>query len=201
MDKKILREHHKNVKDVILKRLSEFSEVSKKGEREIFREMCFCLLTAGASAELGIKTIEYLGDIIFIGTEEEIVSKLKEVYRFYNIRGNYIFLARESFRNINWDLSGIELRDNIVQNVKGLSYKEASHFLRNIGYKGYAILDKHIIGLMFKLGLVSFNRPPKNRQEYLELEEIFRAFSKEIGIDFDELDLVLWSYKTGEVLK
>jgi thermostable 8-oxoguanine DNA glycosylase len=28
-----------------------------------------------------------------------------------------------------------------------------------------------------------------------------RQFSGEVGIDFDELDLVLWSMKTGEILK
>jgi thermostable 8-oxoguanine DNA glycosylase len=28
-----------------------------------------------------------------------------------------------------------------------------------------------------------------------------RRFARDIRIDFDELDLVLWSMKTGEVLK
>ena len=28
-----------------------------------------------------------------------------------------------------------------------------------------------------------------------------REFADKVGIDFDELDLVLWSMKTGEVLK
>jgi thermostable 8-oxoguanine DNA glycosylase len=28
-----------------------------------------------------------------------------------------------------------------------------------------------------------------------------RQFAIDVGIDFDELDLVLWSIKTGEILK
>jgi thermostable 8-oxoguanine DNA glycosylase len=28
-----------------------------------------------------------------------------------------------------------------------------------------------------------------------------RQFAVSVGIDFDELDLVLWSIKTGEILK
>jgi len=44
-------------------------------------------------------------------------------------------------------------------------------------------------------------KPPGNRTLYLETEERLRFFARDIGIDFDELDLVLWSMKTGEVLK
>jgi len=34
-----------------------------------------------------------------------------------------------------------------------------------------------------------------------EIEQEFGRFAKDIGVDFDELDLVLWSMKTGEILK
>src|SRR3989339_852298 len=47
------------------------------------------------------KTIEHLGDIIFTGTEEDIKTKLKEVYRFYNKRAAYIRLARAHFFQID----------------------------------------------------------------------------------------------------
>ena len=32
-------------------------------------------------------------------------------------------------------------------------------------------------------------------------EERLRRFARDTGVDFDELDLVLWSMKTGEILK
>ncbi len=197
-----LKNHHSSNREIIQNRLNEFSDIIKrKDEKEIFKELCFCILTAGASAELGIKTINHIGDVIHDGSEEEIVSKLKEIYRFYNLRGNYIFLARKNFTIDILDLPQNERRDEIVKRIKGIGYKEASHFLRNIGYKDYAILDKHILNCLVELGVLENNVPPKNRNKYFEIEETLKKFSGEIGIDFDELDLVLWSWKTGKVLK
>lgn len=198
MEVKEILNHHKKFETEIKNRLNEFSNVGKD-RNEIFRELCYCILTAGASAELGLKTITHLGDVIFDGTEEEIVAKLKEIYRFYNIRGNYIFIARNNFKKINIDDENV--RNDLVENIKGIAMKESSHFLRNIGKKGYAILDKHIINCLFELNVLDSNKPPKNKKEYLEIENKMKDFSKEIGIDFDELDLVLWSFKTGKVLK
>lgn len=194
--------HHEQNKFIIRKRLGEFNKIKRnRDKKEFFRELCFCLLTAGTSAELGIKTINHLGGVIFYGNEKDILESLKEVYRFYNVRARYIFLARDKFKLVDFTKEGNELRDEIVKNILGIGYKEASHFLRNIGYKGYAILDKHIINCLFELGVIGEAVPPKNRNEYLEIEEKMKKFSEKIGIDFDELDLVLWSWKTGKVLK
>ena len=96
-----------------------------------------------------------------------------------------------------------ERRDWLAQEtrIKGLGFKEASHFLRNIGLKGHAILDKHVLNCLADLKVVDTPKPPTTRMRYLETEEILRQFARDIGIDFDELDLVLWSMKTGEILK
>ena len=198
---KKLKEHYLKVKPLIKKRMKEFSETFEKGEKEIFRGLCFCILTAGTSAELGIKTIKELGDLIFYGSKEEIVEKLKKCYRFYNLRGEYIFLARNSFNIADLNLNHFERREILVKKIKGLGYKESSHFLRNIGFKGYAILDKHVINLLFDLGVLETNKKPKNKNEYLEIERKMHEFSEKIKINFDDLDLVLWSFKTGKVLK
>jgi N-glycosylase/DNA lyase len=85
--------------------------------------------------------------------------------------------------------------------VKGLGNKEASHFLRNIGFKGYGILDKHIVRCLFELGVIDSPKPPTTRGRYLQAENSMRRFAADAQINFDELDLVLWSLKTGEVLK
>ena len=199
MNIKNIKQHHGRVRPLILERLQEFSDVKSKGNKEVFRELCYCLLTAGTSAELGIKTIEHLGDVIFYGSEQEIAGKLKECYRFYNIRAGYIFLARQSFKYV--DLNADNVREQLVKNIKGLGMKEASHFLRNIGFKEYAILDKHAVNCLFELGVIYSNKPPKNKNEYLEIEEKMKNFANKINVYFDELDLVLWSFKTGKVLK
>jgi len=49
--------------------------------------------------------------------------------------------------------------------------------------------------------LVEKNEKPKNAKEYLEIEQKFIDFSKEIDIGVDELDLLLWSRKNGRILK
>ena len=97
----------------------------------------------------------------------------------------------------------LERRDWLVREkgIKGLGYKEASHFLRNIGFRGYAILDKHVLNCLAELKIIDDAKPPSTRSKYLTVEEKLRKFAAAIGIDFDEMDLVLWSMKTGEILK
>ena len=85
--------------------------------------------------------------------------------------------------------------------INGIGYKEASHFLRNIGYCGYAILDKHILRTLHEINLIDSPQPPSTKKKYLAVEELMLNFSDRIKIDFDELDLLLWSNKTGEILK
>ena len=199
MNKKELIQHYEKFKPEIKNRLNEFEQIDKENKKELFKELCYCLLTAGTSAELSLKTIEYIGGVIHYGTEEEIIAKLKEIYRFYNIRGNYIFLARDKFKDL--DITNENIREQLVDEIKGLGMKEASHFLRNIGFKGYAILDKHIIQCLYELNVLENNKPPKSIKHYLEIEEIMKSFSNKINISMDELDLVLWSWKTGKVLK
>ena len=97
----------------------------------------------------------------------------------------------------------LERRDWLVKEkrIKGLGYKEASHFLRNIGLKGYAILDKHILRSLAELNFIEDPTPPNTRSKYLTIENKLKEFAKQVEIDFDEMDLVLWSLKTGEILK
>jgi len=194
-------EKHKNshIKEVIDSRMKEFENVPKNFD-DLFRELVFCILTAGTSAELGIKTIDHLGDVIFTGSEKDIQKKLKEVYRFHTIRAGYIYQARENFRNL--DINDSDIRINIVQNIKGIGMKEASHFLRNIGMKNVAIIDFHIIDLLVKHGVVEPLKPKTmTPKKYLEIEEILKKLSQHTGTNLGELDLYLWYEETGKVLK
>jgi N-glycosylase/DNA lyase len=96
-----------------------------------------------------------------------------------------------------------ERRDWLAQEreIKGLGYKESSHFLRNIGFKDYGILDKHVLRCLSEVGVIESPKPPTTRRRYLESETAMRDFARSVRINFDELDLVLWSMKTGEILK
>ena len=91
-------------------------------------------------------------------------------------------------------------RDWLVKNIKGLGYKEASHFLRNIGHENFAIIDFHIIDLLVRYNLVL--RPKYlTLAKYFEIENLLRKIAKKSDLTLAELDLYLWYMETGKILK
>jgi len=185
------------VSKLINKRIAEFSSIPRDFN-SLFSELSFCILTAGTSAELGIKTINYLGETLYNGTFADIHKKLKEVYRFHTIRAEYLFQARENFKKIN--LNSPTIREDLVKNIKGLGMKEASHFLRNIGFKAYSIIDFHIIDILAKNKII--NKPKSlTKNKYLEIEQILKDLADKLKMSLAELDLYLWFLETGKVLK
>src|SRR3989338_337530 len=98
------------IKDVISKRVNEFKSIPRTFN-DLFRELVFCILTAGTSADLGLRTISHLGTTIFTGSQDEIRKKLKEIYRFHTLRAGYIYEARENFRNI--DINSKNIRNDL----------------------------------------------------------------------------------------
>ena len=136
-------------------------------------------------------------------------SRLKELTR--NVRFNenkvkYIIEVRKKFPEIKERINTMpanQLREWLASKngVKGFGPKESAHFLRNIGFKGYAILDKHILNSLIEFGVVDEIKMPLNRDRYLGIEGKMKVFSNEIGIPMDELDLLFWSIETGKVFK
>lgn len=210
-----IRATHKARRKEIQARLLEFEEVWRRGsDARLWEELVFCIFTAGASARMGMKSIEAVRPFLLDGRRAEMTRALKQAgaHRFPVARPGYIVIARKYFREhcglrlrerLESFSDPIERRDWLAQEkrIKGLGYKEASHFLRNIGVRGYAILDKHVMRCLADLNVLDTARPPGTRNRYLEIEEKLRAVARDVKIDFDELDLVLWSMKTGEVLK
>ena len=92
-------------------------------------------------------------------------------------------------------------REWLVNNVKGLGYKEASHFLRNVGYNNVAILDRHILNLMVENKLLKEKPKTLNKKLYLDIENKLELLAKKLGLNLAELDFYMWYLKTGEVLK
>ncbi len=210
-----IRATHKARRKEIRARLGEFEEVWRDGsDARLWEELVFCIFTAGASARMGLKSIEAVRPLLWNGEEAEMTGALKRAgaHRFPVARPGYIVIARNYLR----EHCGLRLREQLEsfsdpierrdwlareKRIKGLGYKEASHFLRNIGLMGHAILDKHVLRCLADLEVVESSRPPSTRARYLEIEERLKGVARDVGIDFDELDLVLWSMKTGEVLK
>ncbi|MDT7541952.1 MAG: N-glycosylase/DNA lyase [Acidobacteriota bacterium] len=208
-----IRNAHRERRDAIQLRLAEFEDVRRAASDErLWEELVFCIFTAGASARMGLRSVEAVRPLLAAGTHEELAGALTGRHRYPRSRSGYIVVTREHLR----ESCAMRLRDRLesfadpverrewlarTRDIKGIGYKESSHFLRNVGYRGYAILDKHILRSLAELGVVESPDPPTTRARYLATEERLRDFAKGVGIDFDELDLVLWSMKTGEILK
>ena len=197
----------------IEKRLAEFGDVWKRGnDARLWEEMVFCFFTGGCSAKMGLRSIEAVRPLLEKGTQPELANALTGVHRYPNARSRYVVASRE-FLKQHCDLKiraklesfdcRIERRDWLVKEkgIKGLGYKEASHFLRNVGFRGYAILDKHVLRCLAELKIIEEPKPPNTRSRYLMVEEKLKNLTHTANIDFDEMDLVLWSMKTGEILK
>jgi N-glycosylase/DNA lyase len=208
-----IRAAHRARRGEIRVRLAEFAAVWERGDdARLWEELVFCIFTAGASARMGLRSIEAVRPALGRAGHEELAARLSGVHRYPRARAGYIvhtrdFLARDCGMRLRERLESfadpLERRDWLARErgIKGLGYKEASHFLRNVGLRGYAILDKHILRSLDELGVIESPVPPANRARYLDTEQRLRRFARDVRIDFDELDLVLWSMKTGEILK
>jgi len=199
-------------RDAIRTRLSEFKQVLQRSEEEVFAELCFCLLTPQSSAKTCWDAVTRLREknLLLKGSQQDIEPVLNSV-RFNDTKARYIVEARALFSKdaallikpqITSFYNPYELREWLVENVKGLGYKEASHFLRNIGLgEEFAILDRHILRNLAQLKVIPEVPATLTKKRYLEIEEKVRQFSIEIGIPMADLDLLLWSKETGWIFK
>lgn len=207
---KIYKEKQKDIE----KRLREFKEIWEKGSNEdIHAELSFCILTPQSKAVNAWKAITTLREngLLFNGSAEDIVEYLN-IVRFKNNKAKYLVALREQMQNEKGEMitkdffnSITDVKDKrewIVKNIKGMAYKEAGHFLRNVGFgKEIAILDRHILKNLVKLEVIEDVPKSLTPKLYLEIEEKMKAYCKFISIPMDSLDLLLWYKEAGEIFK
>ncbi len=192
------------ISKLVEQRIEEFRNIDKKSNDELFKEICFCLLTANFNAEKSIKIQSKIGECFLTDSKEELTKKLKNYgHRFPKARAEYIsesFKCKDKLKEIVQFRDKKALRDWIVNNIKGIGYKEASHFLRNVGFDDYAIIDFHILDILENYSLL---KKPKTltKKKYLDIENLLRRLAKKTGLTLAELDLYLWYLETGKILK
>ena len=200
-----LRDEFEKRKNKIRARLAEFAEVSSE---EYFYELAYCLLTPQSSAVNAEKAITALKTENYLDTEVDAASilyKKQHYIRFHNTKGKHLRELKTRFDDVRQHLcsgsTGAVLREWLVKNVKGLGWKEASHFLRNIGHRDLAILDRHILKNLKKHNVIRAVPKSLTAKRYFTIERKFMQFAAEVRVSMDELDLLFWSNETGEVLK
>lgn len=197
------------VQKYILKRLTEFETLGKRGEvvfdfspflelkirATIKTEVAFCISTANSSATAGLKFQKLLESM---DVHEAIVMA---GVRFHNRKAEYI---KEAFKNFNAVIQSLELESKSARKkllkIKGLGMKEASHFLRNVGREDVAIIDRHIMRWLVERGYLS-EIPNMTERRYIKIEKILSDVAEEFQISLAELDLRIWAEMTGKVLK
>jgi N-glycosylase/DNA lyase len=190
----------------IRQRLEEFTAVPPE---EYFYELVYCLLTPQSSAVHAAGAVEALRGAGF--PEERtldlaaILGDRAHYIRFHHTKARRLREAHESFGEIQPHLAPgrppREVRDWLASRVKGFGLKESSHFLRNIGHRDLAILDRHILKNLVRHGVLRSLPGSLTARRYRAIEERFARFAAAVGISMDELDLLFWSRETGDILK
>ena len=207
-----LKKKYQQKKEQIKDRLEEFRDVLSGNDKKLFSELAFCLMTPQSKATDCWNTVETLtnNDLLFSGSHKQMLKHMKNV-RFSKTKSKRIEEIRDKLsetgtmklkEKILNGKTNVQLREWLVENVKGFGYKESSHFLRNVGFgKDIAILDRHIMKHLINYGVIEEIPKNLNKKNYLEIENKFKDFAKKVEISMEELDLLFWSEETGFIFK
>jgi N-glycosylase/DNA lyase len=194
-------------------RLNDFRRVGSLPDERLFEEMCFCILAVQSKAHTADAAVRDLArsGLLWSGRPPRIAAFLRHRTRFHNHKAAYILRARERFfpeegpclaESLRALPDPKTVREWLVGEVDGLGWKEASHFLRNVGRgDGLAILDRHILRSLVRHGVIRGMPASLTGRRYLAIEEKMNHFSATVGIPMAALDLVFWSRETGVIFK
>lgn len=210
----------KELENHVKQRISQFVDLREKGittfnfspfldiepyRADIFSEGCFCILTANSSATLGIKIQREIGIEGFrnYSSQELLFILKKSGHRFATQRAQRIVNLRDKIDLLEETITyedGFLAREKLVRNIEGYGYKEASHFLRNVGFRDVAIIDRHIYRFLVENGFVA-PRKTLTKNAYLECENALSNICERLRVSMAELDLYIFYTKTSKVLK
>ncbi len=194
---------HTDVRTIVDDRIASFHANQHETPDAVFHELCYCLLTANCKADHCLTLQQRLSTLFSQGSHQDIEDGLRAHHYRFPPRASHIIAARqhtESLLPTLQRLHGEDRRRWLVDTIPGLGYKEASHFLRNIGYDDYAIIDTHILDLLTKYHII---HPPRSLtpRRYLDIETTLRDIADQAGLTLAQLDLYLWYLQTGKIIK
>lgn len=200
-------------------------------ENELWEELYLCILSSNVPYELAVSAFWHLRDRQLLRPEwlircksacQKIAHELSKPiylprrkdgstrkYRFPNIRSQNIVKAAKALYQVNhcllWILknsnSEQEARGFLAKNVPGIGLKEASHFLRNIGYSSsLAIIDSHVIAFLIEVGAVSQEKVKAVTPKiYIRLESILQDLCESLDLNLSIFDMAIWEYMRGKL--
>lgn len=183
-------------------------------ERELWRELACCVLSSQVPYDLAQAAAQRIdGEGLLLGREapasriEAVLSEPVSVggrmrrYRFPRSRA--VQLAA-THRAVMKRTGGLQLllrngdgaestRSWLVANAPGVGPKQASMFLRNVGYSyELAVLDRHVLNYMRALGLHGTGALPVGLTRYHRCEANLVDHARELGYRVGLIDWAIW---------
>jgi len=196
-----------------------------RSEKKLLTELILCILSSQEKYEIALSASKQIQRTLVMPTDKNTlrVSKNEIQYilshpirftyqnkkyerriRFFERKISYIQKTLENLYNKKIVLKDIvagksrcpyELRKTIMNHSFGLGPKQASMFLRNIGYSNeLAVLDKHVVDYMQILGLTNLNLTSISRISiYQQMEQELRKYADQNKVGLLHLDLAIWT--------
>ena len=193
-------------------------------EAELLFELLACILGSQVPYEVALAAAERIKDVGLLENpikqycillyEQAIYDILRQPlhnpgwapagrrYRFARIRANHISRTIWAIYSDGGSLHGRlkacktarEARRSIIEVGVGIGPKQASLFLRNIGFtEELAILDTHLVRFMSLFGLLDEAiRSISSLENYETLENHLRYYAKSIGFSVGCVDQAIW---------
>ncbi len=181
-----------------------------ENNEEVWRSLLFCILSSQVRTSSAVKaTNSILSEVPFFEEKiasSEVYDKAKNIlrredvkYRFPDHRSRNIAHSWFAFAQVKDDLykylesfdSEAAAREWITQLFPGLGFKQASMFLRDIGYSlRLCIIDTHILWYCSCLGHHSDR--PLTPKRYIETEDFVLRQSDKFGVSPNVFDAAVW---------
>jgi N-glycosylase/DNA lyase len=177
---------------------------------ELWRQLVFCILSSQVRIAAATKaTSSVVSELRFFAknlTSTEVYERTKKIlsredvrYRFPEKRSRHIAHSWFAFAQINGQLyeyldafkSETKAREAVTSLFPGLGLKQASMFLRDIGYsQKLCIIDTHMLWYCSCMGQ-SYRLPITNKR-YAEIETFLVEQSDEFGVCPNVFDAAVW---------
>jgi len=223
-DMRVFRTKEKYIHGALKGDTGIINGVTDENKEDIFYMLMFCLCVPQSKAIKAEEAIDLLRKEDFYNKTlslAQVTQILTGRVRFQSTKSKRLIEAKDMFFNSNFweelqikylefksacceevrEIILMKARKSLIKIVNGMGMKLSGHFMRNVGMSGLAILDVHVISGLNKRGVIDIEKLGPSQSEYLEIEQKMKDYAAQVGITLDELDLLLWSQKTGYVFK